>query len=382
MAEPPKYRVGLIGAGRAGPSRARGFDAHPLCKVVAIADTDPANLDLAATRFGAAPYDNYESMLSREALDIVLAVLPVRPNADAVVAAAETGARAIFCEKPLTASLADADRMVDACATRDIPLGCGVMVSSHPDYSRAYQMVADGEIGDLRRIDNYDSNGQGGCHGLNLTRKFAQKSPVDEVIGWVTGDPHSDHEEPYDDAATGFGEVGGYLRFANGVESFHSTGGRGLTGMTILGTGGMLVNENNTALGLRLFQAREGIDRCGVADFVPIDADFHPSSTEPGGYDEEGWLDCGDVMRAIVTDTVRVLEEGGDLEISTGDDLRHALEMCVALRESHRRGRVPLRLPLEDRSLTMYPERSRWHYKKQILGEQTYMEQMRGQKRD
>jgi hypothetical protein len=119
-----------------------------------------------------------------------------------------------------------------------------------------------------------------------------------------------------------------------------------------------------------------------VADFVPIDADFHPSSTEPGGYDEEGWLDCGDVMRAIVTDTVRVLEEGGDLEISTGDDLRHALEMCVALRESHRRGRVPLRLPLEDRSLTMYPERSRWHYKKQILGEQTYMEQMRGQKRD
>ena len=63
-------------------------------------------------------------------------------------------------------------------------------------------------------------------------------------------------------------------------------------------------------------------------------------------------------------------------------DLRHALEMCVALRESHRQERVPLRLPLEDRSLTMYPERARWHYKKQIIGEQVYMEQMRGQKQD
>jgi len=378
----PKYRVGLIGAGRAGPSRARGFDAHPLCKVVAIADTDPVNLDLTASRFGAAPYDDFETMLAREALDIVLAVLPVRPNADAVVAAAEAGAKAIFCEKPLTASLADADRMVEACATRGIPLGCGVMVSSHPDYRRAYQMVADGEIGELRRIDSYDSNGQGGCHGLNLTRKFAQKAPVEEVIGWVTGDPHSDHEEPYDDAKTGFGEVGGYLRFANGVESFHGTGGRGLTGMTVLGTRGMLVNENNTSLGLRLFQAPEGSNRRGIAEFEPVDAGFLTSAADERGYDEGGWRDCGDVMRAIVADTLRVLEEGGELEISTADDLRHALEMCVALRESHRQERVPLRLPLEDRSLTMYPERARWHYKKQIIGEQVYMEQMRGQKQD
>ena len=35
-----KYRVGVIGCGRAGTSRARAFDVHPLCKVVAIADTD------------------------------------------------------------------------------------------------------------------------------------------------------------------------------------------------------------------------------------------------------------------------------------------------------------------------------------------------------
>ena len=38
-----KYKVGLIGAGRAGVPRARAFDKHPLCEIVAITDTDQAN---------------------------------------------------------------------------------------------------------------------------------------------------------------------------------------------------------------------------------------------------------------------------------------------------------------------------------------------------
>ena len=108
-----KYKVGLIGAGRAGVPRARAFDAHPLCEVVAIADTDPDNLELASRRFGVPGYGGWDEMLANHDLDIGVAVLPVRPNADAVVALAQAGVKAIFCEKPLTGSLADADRMVE-----------------------------------------------------------------------------------------------------------------------------------------------------------------------------------------------------------------------------------------------------------------------------
>ena len=81
-------------------------------------------------------------------------------------------------------------------------------------------------------------------------------------------------------------------------------------------------------------------------------------------------------MRAIVEDIVRVLEEGGDLTITSGDDLRHALELAVALRESHRQGGTRVSLPLADRSLVMYPEKSRWNYKKDLIGQAAYMEQM------
>ena len=80
---------------------------------------------------------------------------------------------------------------------------------------------------------------------------------------------------------------------------------------------------------------------------------------------------------------MRVLEEGGgELELPPGDDLRHALEMSIAVRESARRGHAPVTGPLEDRSLTMYPQRSRWHYKKPILGEEAYMNALAQQKID
>ena len=186
MSEDVKYKVGLIGAGRAGVPRARAFDMHPLCEVVAIADTDRANLELAASRFGAPGYETWDEMLENHELDIGMAVLPVRPNADAVVTLAQAGVKTIFCEKPLTGSLSDADRMVEETSSRGIPLVCGVVVSSSPDYQRAYQLVADGEIGEIVRINLYENNNQMGTHGLNLARRFAGRPNGGLAIGWVS----------------------------------------------------------------------------------------------------------------------------------------------------------------------------------------------------
>ena len=81
-------------------------------------------------------------------------------------------------------------------------------------------------------------------------------------------------------------------------------------------------------------------------------------------------------MPVIVEDIVDALEEDRPLRVTSGDDLRHALEIAIALRESHRRNHAAVSLPLEDRSLVMYPERARWHYKKDVYGREWYMEQM------
>ena len=100
------------------------------------------------------------------------------------------------------------------------------------------------------------------------------------------------------------------------------------------------------------------------------------------GYDDKGWLDPGAPMIGIVQAIVDSLETGAPLKITTGDDLRHALEIAIGLRESHRQGHTPVKFPIEDRSLVMHPQKSRWHYKKDVLGREWYMEQMRQQRRD
>ena len=376
----PKYRVGIIGCGRAGTGRARAFDLHPLCEVVAIADTDPENLALGCRHFNAPGYNSFDEMLQQEQIDIAMPVLPVRPNADAVVASAEAGVKAIFCEKPLTASLEDADRMVEACRSHGIHFAAGLVISSHPDYQKAYELVAAGEIGEIRRIDLYSPNNQGGCHGLNLVRKFAGKAPVDWVVGWVDGDPFSDHEHPYDDAKTGFGKIGGYIRFSNGVECFSNYKEIGWKGIEIIGSEGVIYNWNNTGLGLHLLK-NDNTER-GPAKLREIKGLFEEYKEFDRGYDDEGWLDPGTPMKGIVQAIVDSLETGAPLKITTGDDLRHALEIAIGLRESHRRGHTPVKFPIEDRTLVMHPQRSRWHYKKDVYGREWYMEQMRQQRRD
>ena len=371
-----KYRVGVIGCGRAGTTRARAFDLHPLCEVVAIADTDPENLELGCERFKVPGYDTYQAMFENEEIDIAMPVLPVGPNADAVVASAEAGVKAIFCEKPLTASLSDADRMVEACEARGIHFAAGVVISSHQDYRKAYELVSSGEIGEVQRINLYERNNQGGCHGLNLIRKFANKAKVDWVVGWVDGDPFSDHEEPYDDAETGFGKIGGYVRFSNGIECFSNYKEIGWKGIEIVGSHGVLYNWNNTGLGLRLFKASNGAPQRSPVNLSEVTGVFEEFSREEREYDSEGWIYPGDTMMGIVQAIVDSLKGGAELNVTTGDDLRHALEIAIGLRESHRRGHTAIKFPIEDRSLVMYPQRTRWHYKKPLLGREQYMAQV------
>ena len=59
----------------------------------------------------------------------------------------------------------------------------------------------------------------------------------------------------------------------------------------------------------------------------------------------------------IVDDIVNAIETGRPPKC-TGEDGRQALEIAIALRESHRRGGVKVNLPLEDRKLQIMASES------------------------
>lgn len=382
------YRVGLIGGGRMGTTHARAYACNPRTQVAAVADTDAEVRRLFCERFGCRGYADYAEMLQKEDLDIAAPILPVRANADAVVAAAASGVKAVFCEKPLAGCLADADRMVEACRTRGVLLAAGLVAKNNRVMWQAKRRIEAGEIGELQCINIYCSNNQGGCHGINMARHFAGYPPVDWLVGWVSGDPQAEHEEPYEEGQPAFGQIGGHIRFANGVQVY-SHFQVPCRGVEVVGSRGTLFSTHASSCDLYLLKAAGGGPPRRWEDMRLVgDAFEHEASRQnPDGTpvrDAEGWLRVSPTMADSIDTLVGALDRGAGaderLEITTGEDLRAALEICVGLRLSARLGQRPVRLPLEERDAVMYPEKWRWNYKKEIYGAEWYREQLANHK--
>lgn len=385
MAEKPKYRVGIIGGGRQGTHHARAYHLHPETEVAAVADTDQENLDLFCERFDVTGYSTFEEMLTKENLDISAPILPVQVNPDAVIASAKAGVKGIFCEKPLAASLSDADRMVEECASRGIPFAAGLVTSSHNDYLKAYEMAASGEIGEILRINLYDGNDQLGTHGMNIARKFAGKADVEFVMGFVENDPFGDHQEDYGNGEPWFGSIGGYVRFANGVECFSgykstkddpASQGPRWRGIEVTGSRGVIYNHNNTGVGLHIRKGPEGVVST-LDEMTEERGIFQDRPTGEEEIDSEGWRIPSEMMMQTISALAKSIDDGSELKATTGDDLRHSLEIVIGLRESARKNGAAVHFPIEDRGLAMYPVASRWHYKKDLFGADWYREAMK-----
>ena len=159
------YRVAAIGCGRKGTEHARAYNLNPRSVVVAGADPDPENLDIFTGRFGVPGYADYNEMLRKENVDIVLAVLPVIANREVVLDSVRHDVPAICTEKPLAACLSDADEMVAACRERGIKFGCGDLERNHHYYWEAKDKIAAGEVGAW-------------CKASTSTRGAAPNSPA------------------------------------------------------------------------------------------------------------------------------------------------------------------------------------------------------------
>ena len=132
VADKERYRaavVGLrgIGAGavketlsgnrRAAPhTHASAYSAHERIDLVAACDLDGALLDKFRDTWGDGPalYDDLDGMLATEDIDILSIATSDHTHAELGITAIEAGVPMVFCEKPMTTSLADADALVGA----------------------------------------------------------------------------------------------------------------------------------------------------------------------------------------------------------------------------------------------------------------------------
>jgi predicted dehydrogenase len=139
------YRTAVIGHTGRG-NYGHGIDsAFTLVSGVAI----PPPAARLGTRVA---YADYREMLTRERPDLV-AVCPrhVDQHAEMVIAAAESGARGIYCEKPFTRTPAEGDRVLAVCERLGVKVVVAHRGREHPYLQWAKRLLEE-EIGPLRLL--------------------------------------------------------------------------------------------------------------------------------------------------------------------------------------------------------------------------------------
>lgn len=97
-----------------------------------------------------------EALADPEVQAIVLAT-PHSLHADQVVQVARAG-KAVFCEKPLSLTRADAQRAVDACKAAGVPIGVGQNKRFWPSAVEMRRVIASGALGRIMHVEGHYSN--------------------------------------------------------------------------------------------------------------------------------------------------------------------------------------------------------------------------------
>lgn len=138
--------VGIIGCGWAGARHARAFASQGVAVPWAI-DLHAARAQTVANlQRGARASADYRDALNDSDLDAVDICLPHHLHARISIEAIARG-KHVLCEKPLAATLPEADNMVSAAEKAGVTLMVAENEVFSPLYRRVRDMVADGAIG-------------------------------------------------------------------------------------------------------------------------------------------------------------------------------------------------------------------------------------------
>jgi predicted dehydrogenase len=143
-------RVGIVGTNYGRHVLAPAFRLDPRCEVVAIAGSDAARTQTAATEAGiAGSFGDWRELVDGDTVDLVAIAVPPRLQAEVAVRALQRG-KPVFVEKPLAGSLDDAASILQAAG--DTPGLVDFNMTAVPAWQRAKAMLDAGAIGRLRHV--------------------------------------------------------------------------------------------------------------------------------------------------------------------------------------------------------------------------------------
>ena len=147
-------RWGIVGAAKfarefMGPALTLAPGGH----VAALATSDAAKADLFRVFApGLRVHENFEALLADPEIDAVYIPLPNALHVEWSLKAMQAG-KHVLCEKPMAMKAADYDQLIAARDAAGVLAAEALMIVHHPQWQRARELLADGAVGRLWRID-------------------------------------------------------------------------------------------------------------------------------------------------------------------------------------------------------------------------------------
>jgi predicted dehydrogenase len=145
-------RIAVVGVGHLGQHHARLLAAMEGVELVAVVDTKPGRAEAIAAQYGT------DALLDSAALpgrvDAVTVAVPTESHVPVALPFLERGIP-VLVEKPLAASVADADRLIEAAARGGVTLAAGHTGRFNPAVAAALPLVSNPRFVEVHRLGTF-----------------------------------------------------------------------------------------------------------------------------------------------------------------------------------------------------------------------------------
>jgi predicted dehydrogenase len=145
-------RVGVIGVGHLGQHHARLLASMPGVSLAGVVDTKPGRAAEIAAKYGAPAATDVTQLFGQ--VDAVSIAVPTVSHIEVALPFIERGV-AVLVEKPLAASVADADRLLSAAARHGVTVAAGHTERFNPAVVAALPLVDRPRFVEVHRLGTF-----------------------------------------------------------------------------------------------------------------------------------------------------------------------------------------------------------------------------------
>lgn len=161
--------------------------------VVGASDLQEQARAKAASDYGVptgALFADAREMIEKVRPELLVVATTAPSHAEFVCLGAANGAKAILCEKPMAVSLAECDRMIDACKASGTRLAVNHQMRFMEQYTKVKEIVEDASFGGLGSATVVAGNfgiAMNGSHYFEMFRYLTDEMPA-QVAAWFSAE--------------------------------------------------------------------------------------------------------------------------------------------------------------------------------------------------